>query len=226
MNVALVVCAMILASVVFPTPGGPHKIIEVVSSVSNCSRSALPGPSKCSWPTNSSRVRGRMRSASGRWRKSEGVSLEYAGSPGSASNRLMACFRGMRSCVAAMPHTAQWRRRWRRSTIPHDLGMAHGELPSQKDRISSEIPAPSLPMTNAMGPRKSASKMETPASATQAYIGICFRRDVAVARYLPTKQPEAESLIPQRLAALSGSKGWHFLASAELHWRRRPRRIE
>ncbi len=58
--------AMILASVVLPTPGGPQKISEPVSSRSICTRSGLPGPRMCSCPTNSSSVRGRMRSASGR----------------------------------------------------------------------------------------------------------------------------------------------------------------
>jgi hypothetical protein len=53
-------------------------------------------------------------------------------------------------------------------------GQGTWRLPWQKDKMSSEIPAPSLPMTNAMGPLKSASKMEAPASATQAYIGIRF----------------------------------------------------
>ena len=53
------------ASVVLPTPGGPHRIIECGRPDSNATRSGLPGPSKCGCPTTSSIVRGRMRSASG-----------------------------------------------------------------------------------------------------------------------------------------------------------------
>ena len=34
---------MIFASVVLPTPGGPQKIIELVSSLSICTRNGLPG---------------------------------------------------------------------------------------------------------------------------------------------------------------------------------------
>ena len=48
MKVALVVSAMILARVVLPTPGGPQKIIELASSCSICTRSGLPGPTRCS----------------------------------------------------------------------------------------------------------------------------------------------------------------------------------
>ena len=47
---------------------------EPISSRSICVRSGLPGPSRCSWPINSSSVRGRMRSARGRVR-SPGLSL-------------------------------------------------------------------------------------------------------------------------------------------------------
>src|SRR5258708_7489032 len=54
------------ASVVFPVPGGPHKIndgIAVPPSIKR--RNTRPSPTSCSWPTNSFSVRGRMRSASG-----------------------------------------------------------------------------------------------------------------------------------------------------------------
>ena len=64
-NSAFVMCAMILASVVLPVPGGPQKMSEPVSSRSIWVRSGFPGAIRGSWPTNSSSVRGRMRSASG-----------------------------------------------------------------------------------------------------------------------------------------------------------------
>jgi hypothetical protein len=61
-----VVLAMIIASVVLPVPGGPQKMMEEKRrSVSMARRSSLPGPRMCSWPTNSSKVRGRMRAARG-----------------------------------------------------------------------------------------------------------------------------------------------------------------
>src|SRR6202011_224492 len=66
MKSALVMRAMILARVVLPVPGGPQKIIDVGSSCSICTRNGFPGPTRCSCPTNSSSVRGRIRSASGR----------------------------------------------------------------------------------------------------------------------------------------------------------------
>ena len=53
------------ASVVLPVPGGPQKISECSAPLSIACRSGRPGPSRCSWPTNSSSVRGRIRSASG-----------------------------------------------------------------------------------------------------------------------------------------------------------------
>ena len=54
------------ASVVLPVPGGPHRIIECRLRPSSKRRSGLPGASRCDWPMNSSRLAGRMRSASGR----------------------------------------------------------------------------------------------------------------------------------------------------------------
>ena len=63
--------AITCASVVLPVPGGPQRISELgpagpVASVPAASwRSGEPGPSRCCWPTTSSRVRGRIRTASG-----------------------------------------------------------------------------------------------------------------------------------------------------------------
>src|SRR3954471_17474426 len=54
------------ASVVLPLPGGPQKIIEPGVPRSIASRNGFPIPSRCSCPTNSSSVAGRMRAASGR----------------------------------------------------------------------------------------------------------------------------------------------------------------
>src|SRR5262245_22106511 len=72
-NRAPVLSAISDASVVLPVPGGPQRIIEWSSPRSIAVLSTLPGPKRCSWPTTSSSVRGRMRSASG----------ALAGAPGS-----------------------------------------------------------------------------------------------------------------------------------------------
>ncbi len=47
-NDARVVFAIILASVVFPTPGGPQNIMELIMSLSRICRSTFPVPTKCS----------------------------------------------------------------------------------------------------------------------------------------------------------------------------------
>ena len=65
-NRLLVWWAMTWARAVLPVPGGPWKMSEPSRSASNMRRRSLPGPTKWSWPTNSSMERGRMRAASGR----------------------------------------------------------------------------------------------------------------------------------------------------------------
>src|SRR5437763_1776020 len=54
-------CAM----VVLPLPGGPHRITDIGAAPVTSCRSGAPGASRWSWPTSSSRVRGRIRTASG-----------------------------------------------------------------------------------------------------------------------------------------------------------------
>src|SRR4051812_13503698 len=74
--------AVMCASVVLPVPGGPQNRMLPVSSRSMATRSGLPGPRMCSCPMNSSSVRGRMRSASGR-------DLSMASESGMGANRLI-----------------------------------------------------------------------------------------------------------------------------------------
>ena len=62
---ALVISATMRARVVLPVPGGPHRMIDCRMSRSIASRRGLPGARMCSWPTTSSSVRGRRRSARG-----------------------------------------------------------------------------------------------------------------------------------------------------------------
>ncbi len=69
-NAALVVFAMTRARLVFPEPAGPYRMSELSSSRSIADRSAVPGPTARSCPTNSSSVRGRMRAAKGAPRES------------------------------------------------------------------------------------------------------------------------------------------------------------
>src|SRR3989442_11973365 len=64
-NSELVRRAMRRARVVLPQRGGPQKSMEPRLSFPIWTRSDFPGPRSFSWPMNSSRVRGRMRSASG-----------------------------------------------------------------------------------------------------------------------------------------------------------------
>ena len=65
MKCAPVARASSRASVVLPTPGGPHRIIDGSRPDSKATRSGRPGASRWRWPTTSSSVCGRSRSASG-----------------------------------------------------------------------------------------------------------------------------------------------------------------
>ena len=53
------------AMVVLPVPGGPHRSRDIACSPSTSWRSGDPAARRCACPTNSSRVRGRIRTASG-----------------------------------------------------------------------------------------------------------------------------------------------------------------
>src|SRR5438552_2424922 len=65
MNCASNASAIRRARVVLPTPGGPHRIIECGLPDTKARRRGLPGPRRCSCPTNSSRDLGRRASAIG-----------------------------------------------------------------------------------------------------------------------------------------------------------------
>src|SRR5436190_5473944 len=51
--------------VVLPVPAGPHRISDGRWPPSNSDVSAFPGPNRCRCPTSSSKLRGRIRVASG-----------------------------------------------------------------------------------------------------------------------------------------------------------------
>ena len=82
---------------VFPLPGGPQKIIEPGTPRSIASRSGLPGASRCSCPTNSSSVRGRMRAASGWPPGSREERLALLGTPCPCHDSSRAAYRIHRS---------------------------------------------------------------------------------------------------------------------------------
>ena len=64
-NSAFTSCAIIRASVVFPVPGGPQKIKLTGSPCTTIWRNSSPLPSNCPCPITSSKLFGRIRSASG-----------------------------------------------------------------------------------------------------------------------------------------------------------------
>ena len=129
-KLALVARAIIFASVVFPTPGGPQKISEAESSLSICNRSGFPAASKCVCPKNSSSVHGRMRSASGdRCGKRSAVADDISG-----AKRLTASPpRDAARSAAASPHT--------KSSIPQP---PHSATPSRTESSAAHPPAPAL----------------------------------------------------------------------------------
>src|SRR5690242_7862547 len=59
------------ARLVLPVPGGPHRSVELRWPRATLRRSGPRSPTRCSWPTNSARVRGRIRAARG-WRSGGG----------------------------------------------------------------------------------------------------------------------------------------------------------
>ena len=65
MKWARVTVAIRRAMVVLPVPGGPQRMIDCSVSRSMAARNGRSGASSSRWPTSSSKVRGRIRSASG-----------------------------------------------------------------------------------------------------------------------------------------------------------------
>ena len=64
-NFRFVWCETTAAIVVFPVPGGPQSSSDIGWSPSTSRRNGEPGASRCCCPTSSSRLRGRIRTASG-----------------------------------------------------------------------------------------------------------------------------------------------------------------
>src|SRR5664279_3295590 len=78
-----VASARMRARVVLPVPGGPHMTMEG-SRPPDVSRVSAPlGPSRCAWPTTSSRVVGRRRSGRGMWDMAAGFQPSSAAVLGS-----------------------------------------------------------------------------------------------------------------------------------------------
>ncbi len=97
-----VVLAITWAIVVFPVPGGPQSTTDDNRSASISTRSGLPGPSRCSWPTTSSRVRGRNRAASGacRTKRSSAAAANRSSGAGIAARLSPGIGHGSRSSRA------------------------------------------------------------------------------------------------------------------------------
>ena len=91
-----VVSASRRARLVLPVPAGPHRIDDPTRSDSASRRKGAPGPMRCSWPTTSSRVRGRRRAARGAWR--------WRRRSAASAKRLSGCPRSSRAHPAAPPH--------------------------------------------------------------------------------------------------------------------------
>ena len=104
-NTLLVVAAISLASVVFPVPGGPHRITDDIRSASISRRSGPAGPSRCSCPTTSSSDAGRIRAASGACRRSR--SCKAAPNRSSAIPRPYAFGRSRRYAAPDLPNRSQ-----------------------------------------------------------------------------------------------------------------------
>src|SRR3989344_5391744 len=91
--------------VVFPVPGGPHKMNEKRGFFSTAARRGLPLPTKCSCPTTSSSVCGRIRAARG------SIALLYAFrfcADGGSRTRA--------DCLEGSRHTVRPRPRYRENT--------------------------------------------------------------------------------------------------------------
>src|SRR3954447_17278925 len=93
-NRARVLLAMMRASVVFPDPGGPQKIMDGMRSVSMAVRRNRPSPRSSSRPTTSSSVRGRRRSG-------RGASDFAGGSKGVVSKRVISSAKQREVDIAA-----------------------------------------------------------------------------------------------------------------------------
>src|SRR5665213_744409 len=179
-NVDCVCCAMIFASVVFPTPGGPQKTMEAASSRSICSLRGFPGPSRCCCPKNSSSVRGLIRSASGALRRIVSSTLRKSG-----ANKLMQSLPlAARGSAVALHTSASSRQSPRSATRPHtEYAPAHPPTPApqptnqhlhcqpaaRKEPANSPPSQASHPVT-ALQPRTACNQIprETPSSQPAA----------------------------------------------------------
>ena len=132
-NLLLVWRAMICASDVLPVPGGPKKISDWMRSASMARRSNWPGPRMCVWPTNSLRLRGRMRAASGWCRCNSGCGEASGCSTDAAANRSSRAMKPSYQLDQDLPKikrqngcSAQKRRRCRQNTCKNGLWRVTG----------------------------------------------------------------------------------------------------
>src|SRR5579871_6022777 len=130
------------ATVVFPLPGGPQKIIEPSVGDSSNRVSAPFGPVRCSWPETSARVCGRRRSASGRGGPAAGSawSMRLMGPPCPAclgpSPALLRFGNGVRHGRApSKPHEIPLSS----DTLPYAPAETVGLIPERLERLTAII---------------------------------------------------------------------------------------
>ena len=146
------------ASVVLPVPAGPHRMHEPTRSDSASARNGAPGPTRCCWPTTSSRVRGRRRAARGAWRAAGGRRRRRRGSrarrPGSAARA--------EAARSGRPRAAPRRGCRARPGWPRAAGSAHrsaGRRPTGSwGRRSPRGCSPRRPARRPAGPRRRRSR--------------------------------------------------------------------
>ena len=112
-----VVSARRRARVVLPVPAGPHRMEDGTRSDSASRRKGAPGATRWSWPTTSSRVRGRSRAARGarlRRRRSAASSKRLTGCVVRPSVVVRPCVR-CGACGFALPISL----RIRKSFVPN-----------------------------------------------------------------------------------------------------------
>ena len=117
---------------VLPVPGGPQSSSDIGASLSTSLRNGVPVLVRCCWPITSSRVRGRIRTASG--------AAALAAASSASSNRLS-------DCASASPPLS---RLWPSSDLIPALGASYPQDGDTRSELSTGS-ANGLPMLRVFG---------------------------------------------------------------------------
>ena len=119
-NLRLVTWLTTYARVVLPVPGGPHSSSDIGASLSMSLRNGVPAAVRCRWPTTSSSVRGRIRTASGAAFSAarSSASSNKLSTPSSLLRVTTSKRRRFRPPARAAAPRARGRRAWRRCPPP------------------------------------------------------------------------------------------------------------